>query len=165
MIGRRVELLRPVGLGRSQPLGAASIELAGVEGAGLHGLVVGAHGRVQRDGIEPELAGQLADRVGADRREHRGHEQLLALAVDDRVGDLVLLLRDQPAPDRVALGPDVLALVIEPLGRLVHHDAERHAVEPGADAAIEFRRAGVDGDGVALRRIADRRRPPGRAGS
>ena len=38
---------------------------------------------------------------------------------------------------------------------LVDDDAEDDAVEPGDDAAVEFRRAGVDGDRVALRGIAD----------
>ena len=36
------------------------------------------------------------------------------------------------------------------------HDRERHAVQPRDDAAIEFRCARVQGDGVALRRITDR---------
>ena len=85
--------------------------------------------------------------------------------VEDDVGDLVRLLRDEPAPDRVALRPDILALVVEALGVLVDDDAEDDAVEPGDDAAVEFRRARVDRDGVALRRIADLRRRRCRAAS
>ena len=37
--------------------------------------------------------------------------------IEDDVGDLVGLRGDQPAPDRVALRPDVLALVVEALRR------------------------------------------------
>ena len=77
-------------------------------------------------------------------------------AIEDDVGDLVGLGGDQPAPDRVALRPDVLALVVEALRVLVDDDAEHDAVEAGDDAAVEFRRAGVDRDRMALRRIADR---------
>ena len=75
--------------------------------------------------------------------------------VEDDVGDLVGLGGDQPAPDRVALRPDVLALVVEALGVLVDDDAEHHRVVAGDDAAVEFRRAGVDRDRMALRGIAD----------
>ena len=39
---------------------------------------------------------------------------------------------------------------------LVHDDAEHDAVEPGDDAAIEFRCARVDCHGMALGRITDR---------
>jgi hypothetical protein len=37
----------------------------------------------------------------------------------------------------------------------VDDNTEDDAIEPGDDAAVEFRRAGVDRDGMALRRIAD----------
>ena len=37
----------------------------------------------------------------------------------------------------------------------VDDDRERHAVEPGDDAAVELRRAAVDGDRVALCRVTD----------
>ena len=89
-----------------------------------------------------------------DRRIERGHEQRQRRRVEDDVGDLVRLLRHQPPPDRVALRPDLLALVVEALRVLVHHDAEHHAVEPRDDAAVVFRRARVDRDRVALGRIA-----------
>ena len=69
---------------------------------------------------------------------------------------MIGLSRDKPAPDRVALGPEVEALVVEALRIAVDHDAERHAVDAGADAAVELGRACVDGDVVALGRIADR---------
>ena len=69
--------------------------------------------------------------------------------------DLARLLRHQPAPDGVALGPEILALVIEAPALLIDHDAERHAVDAGDDPAVELGRAPVDRDGVALLRIAD----------
>ena len=49
--------------------------------------------------------------------------------IEDDVGDLVGLRRDQPAPDRVALRPDVLALVVESLRMLVDDDAEHDGVD------------------------------------
>ena len=81
---------------------------------------------------------------------------MIDLRIDDRIGDLVRLLRDQAAPDRIALRPDILAFVVEALAVAVDHDAEHDAVEPRGDAAVEFRRARVKRDGVALGRIADR---------
>ncbi len=75
--------------------------------------------------------------------------------IEDDVGDLVRLRRHQAAPDRIALRPDVLALVVEALGVLVDDDAEHDAVEPRDDAAVEFRRAGVDRHRMALGGIAD----------
>ena len=94
--------------------------------------------------------------VGAlDRRKQRRHEAVATLTIEDDVGDLVGLRGHQPAPDRVALRPDVLALVIEALGVLVDDDAEHHRVVPRDDAAVEFRRAGVDRDRMALGGIAD----------
>ena len=84
-----------------------------------------------------------------------GMKLLRELAIEDDVGDLVGLGGDQAAPDRVALRPDILALVVEAQGVLVDDDAEHHAIEPRDDAAVEFRRARVDRDRVALRGIAD----------
>ena len=69
--------------------------------------------------------------------------------------------RPERSPDGVALRPEVLALVVEALGMFVDDDAERQAVEPRHDAAVELRRARIDGDRVALRahrRPAARRR-------
>ncbi len=105
--------------------------------------------------IEAELGRQFADGRRFDRREDRRHEQVDRFGVDDRIGDLPRLLRDQAAPDGVALGPGVLALVVEAFALAVDHDAEDHAVEPRGDTAVEARRPRVDGDRVALRRIAD----------
>ncbi len=55
-----------------------------------------------------------------------GMKLVTTVGVEDDVGDLVGLRRDQAAPDRVALRPDVLALVVEALGVLVDDDAEHH---------------------------------------
>ena len=93
--------------------------------------------------------------VPACTAEDRRHELAGRLSIDDHMADLARLLRHQPAPDGVALGPEILPLVIEALALLVDHDAERHAVDAGDDAAVEPGRAPVDRDGVALRRIAD----------
>ena len=126
-----------------------------VEGAGPHRGVEVGDGFFQRRRIELELGGELGDAVGLDRRKQRRHETVARTGVEDDVGDLVGLSCDQPAPDRVALRPDILALVVEALGVLVDDDAEHHRVMPSDDAAVEFRRAGVDRDRVALGGIAD----------
>src|SRR6266851_6592192 len=68
--------------------------------------------------------------------------------------DLPRLLRDQPAPDRIALGPEVLALVVESLALLIHHNPEMHGIHTRDDPAVEFRRSRVHRDRVALARIA-----------
>ena len=62
------------------------------------------------------------------------------------------------SPDGVALRPEVFALVVEALGMLVDDDPEREAIEPRDDAAVELRRTRIDGDRVALARVADRLR-------
>ena len=69
---------------------------------------------------------------------------------------MIRLPRNEPAPDRVALRPEVFALVVEALDFFIDDDAERHAVEARHDAAIELRRARVERHGVAAARIADR---------
>jgi hypothetical protein len=56
---------------------------------------------------------------------------------------------------RIALGPEVLALVVEAVAVAIDDDAERHAVDPGADAAVIQRRPRIDGHHVGLGRIAD----------
>lgn len=92
-------------------------------------------------------AAQPFDGVGLFGRVDGGHEKLPGFGVDDGIGDLIGLCGDKPAPDRVALWPDILAFVLEPLAPVVHHDGEGHTVEPRDDAAVEFRRAPVDAAG------------------
>ena len=125
-----------------------------VEGAGPDRGVERPDGLVQRVGVELERHGQLPDRTGGDWRIERGNESADRLRVDDREGELIRLLRDQPAPDRISLRPEVLAFVVEALRLRVHGDAERDAVDARDDAAVEARRAGIDGDRMALGRIA-----------
>ena len=87
-----------------------------------------------------------------------GMNDLRALRIDDRERHLVRLPGHQASPDSVALRPEVFALVVEALAVRVDDDAERDAVEPGDDAAIESGRPRIDGNRVALARIADRLR-------
>src|SRR5207237_6022669 len=105
--------------------------------------------RFERGGFERERGRELAYRAGLDRRKYRRDELADRFGVDDRAGDLIGLSRDKPAPDRVSLGPEVEALVVEALRIAVDHDAERHAVDAGAHDSLDLRGAGVDGDGVA----------------
>ena len=99
-----------------------------IEGAGLHRGVEFGDGLFQRGRIELELAGEFGD---AWRPAIGGNSVGMKLVddgrIEDDVGDLVGLGGHQPAPDRVALRPDVLALVVEALGVLVDDDAEHHA--------------------------------------
>ena len=91
-------------------------------------------------------------RVNSSLREHgldvdRSHE-----IASER--DLIELHGHQSPPDRITLRPEVFAFVVETLGMVVHDDAKRDTVEPRDNAAIELRRTTVDGDCVALLRIA-----------
>ena len=69
--------------------------------------------------------------------------------------ELIRLLRDQSAPNGIALRPEVLAFVVETLPIFVDDDAECDAVDARDNAAVELRRPPVDGDRMALLRIAD----------
>src|SRR5687767_2483727 len=78
------------------------------------------------------------------------------LGVDDRVGDLIRLVRNQTAPNRVALRPEVFAFVIKAFHISIDYDPERRAVEAGYDAAVELRRACIERHGMTAALIADR---------
>src|SRR6185312_16535745 len=92
---------------------------------------------------------------GAGAGKHGWHEPADRLGVDDRVRDLARLARDEAAPDGVALGPEILALIVKALALLVYHHAQRNAVDARADAAVIQRRAGIDRDHVRLGRVTD----------
>ena len=115
VVRRRVELARPVAFRIASPSVAAIVEHGVIEGAGAHRGVEVVHGLAERGRIERELAREFADGRRLHRRKDRRHEQPDRFGVDDRIGDLPRLLRHQPAPDGVALGPGVLALVVEAL--------------------------------------------------
>ena len=136
--------------------------------AGAHGPIEGVDGRLQLLGRQIQLRRKLPDRARRLRRKHRRHESADRLGIDDRKRDLVGLPGHERSPDGVALRPEVLALVVEALGVLVDDDAEREAIEPRDDAAVELRRARIDGDRVALardRRPAARRRRASASGA
>ncbi len=102
--------------GGVEPLGPAVVVDVGIEAPRPDREVEGRHGLLEPLGIELEQACEGAQILRRERRVDRGHEARQRLGVDDHIADLVRLLRDQPAPDRVALGPEVLALVVEALG-------------------------------------------------
>ena len=141
---------------RDKSFRAAVVQRLVIEGARTDGAVEALDGRGQRARRHVDGGGQLADGARDDRREHRRHEPAGDSGVDDRIRDLIRLLRDEASPDRVAFRPVVLAFVVEPIAMLVDHDPERHRVEARDDAAVELRRARIDGDGMTLGRIADR---------
>src|SRR5438067_1961021 len=152
--GRSIDGHRPMALWRIEALGRAGIERSGIEGPRPHRSVEALDGGIEDAGIELQRLGELADGVAHDRREHGGHELADGLRIDDDVPDLTRLLGDEAAPDGIPLGPEILSLVVEADRVLVDDDAEGDGVDPGDDPAVEFRRASVDGDGVALLRIA-----------
>ena len=139
-----------------RPIVSAVVEHRLIERSGLHGLVEAVHFLTRTSTWKPELVRELADRGGLQRRKDGRHEVPDRLGVDDRIGDLLRLLGNQPAPHRIALRPEILALVVEAPAFAVDDDAQAHAVDPRHDAAVEFGSPCVDGDGVALRGIADR---------
>ena len=156
---RGVEGPRPVGFGRGQAFesfSTAIVQDGVVEGARAAGGVVGVHGLHERRLVQTDLARQCRQAVGLEAGEHRWHEAADRFGVDDGMRDLPWLLRHQAAPDGIALGPEVFALVVKTLRFTVHHHAERDAVQPGADAAVVQRRTGVDGHHVGLCRVTDR---------
>jgi hypothetical protein len=106
----------------------------------------------ERRRIDLEQRGELRDRARLERRIHRRHELAHRLRVDDRKGDLVGLPGDEAAPRSRSAWARTLAFVVEALAVLVDDDAERHRVHARHDAAVEFRRARVDRDAMALRR-------------
>src|SRR5713226_9297703 len=116
IIRRRLDLPRPMRLRRREALGAVIVKDGVIEGAGAHRRIEVADSLFQRRRIELEFAGQLGDRAGLDRREQRRHETVARTRVEDDVGDLVWLGCDEATPDRVALRPDVFALVVKPFG-------------------------------------------------
>ena len=118
--------------GGVMPFGAAIVEDGVVEGAGPHRGVEFGDGLLQRGRIERRACrrarAMVAPSIGGNSV---GMNIVSDAGVEDDVGDLVRLGCDQPAPDRVALRPDVLALVVEALRVLVDDDAEHHAVDAG----------------------------------
>ena len=123
---RRVDRLRPVALGRLEPAVWHSSSRAGSNAA------AGAIARcthVDRSATAPGSSPSAPRAPAIGRRRtgrYIGGMNLSAhLGVHDRVGDLAGLPGDVPAPDRVPLRPELLALVVEPLAVAVDHDPER----------------------------------------
>ena len=139
---------------RRQTGGATVIEHAVIEGARLHRAIERGHGLFERLRRQIELPRKIGNRRSGFRRKHRRHEEPGGLRIDNRVRNLIGLLRDETSPDRVALRPEILAFVIKPPTVFVDDDPERYAVEARHDAPVELRGARIDGDGVELRRIA-----------
>ena len=105
--------------------------------------------------IESELTGEPIERVVAHPGKHRRHEAANRLGVDHAPSDLPRLERHQPPPDRIALGPEIFALVIETLGKAVDHHPERDCVDARADPAVIKRGTRVNCHHVRLSGIAD----------
>ena len=123
------------------------------------GVVEARHGVDQGVGVQAEFFSQLGQAVGDDGRKHRWHEAAHRFGIDDGVANLALLASDQAAPNGVALGPKILALVVKTLAMLVDHDAQGHAVQAGGDAPVKQRRAGINGHAMRLGRVANRISP------
>src|SRR6266567_2282815 len=124
----RIKRPRPMRLGRRQALRRAVVEHGVIEASRADRGVERRHRRLKRGGIELQRKRELPDRRRPDWREHRRHEFPHRLGVDDRIADLVWLPGNKAPPDRVALGPEILALVVEALRALVDDDPERYAI-------------------------------------
>ena len=136
--------------------GCAIVEVAGRERPRPRRQIVLGHRRDQRPGFETGRLCERCERIGGDGRIERGDELPLDLPIEDGVGDLIRLLRDETAPNRIALGPKVFALVVKTFGEAVDDDAEGDRIEPGHDPAVELRRTRIDCDRMESARIADR---------
>src|SRR4030095_15465975 len=153
--GRRIDGACPVTFYRIEAFGSTIIQFARIEMTRTHGSVEVIHGSCHSRSIDAELRRKLSDRARIHRGKYRRHEERQCLGIDDGIGNLIRLLGDELAPDRIPLRPEVLAFIVEALRCVVDGDAEGHAVEPRDDAAVELGRAGVERHGVAAARIAD----------
>ena len=99
---------------------------------------------------------QFGQGIGFHAGEHRRHETTNRFGIDDGVADLPRLHGHQPAPDRIALGPKVFAFVVKAFRLPVHHHAQRHTVDAGADAPVVQRSAGINGHHVRLGWVTNR---------
>ena len=106
--------------------------------------------------LAAKCRGKFRNRVCFNRRKHRRHEMRQPFGVNDRVGNLIRLARNEPAPDRIALGPEIFTLVVEALGLFVDDDAEWNAVKTRDDAAVKFWCPSIERDRVAAAWITNR---------
>ena len=151
----RVDLARPMRFRRVDSIGPAIIELITVECSRLNRAIKTLYRRLQCRGIKPKLPRQFSNRVSANRGEYRWHEEALGLGVHDRVCNLLWPLCHKSSPDRVALRPHVLTLIVKTLGLMIDHDAKRYAIETRHNSAVKFRCARIDGHRMALLWVAD----------
>ncbi|MNM80586.1 hypothetical protein D3C81_925580 [compost metagenome] len=136
VVGRRIDRARPVAFHRFQANGVAVVQPGVVESAHLAGSVVGMHGFEEGLHRQTEQAGQLLKAIGGGARENRWHEAPEGFPVDDRKPHLPWLMRHQAPPDGIALGPEILAFIVEALAVAVDHHAQRHTIDARADAAV-----------------------------
>lgn len=122
-------------------------------GSGVAGLTTALTASLS--GLDAIIVEHRLDIGGTSARSSGRHERAKRFRVEDDVGDLAGLRRNEPAPNRVASRPRIFTHIVKTLRVPVHDDAEDHAVKARDDAAVELRRAGVNRDGVALSRIAD----------
>src|ERR1051326_3852991 len=127
-----------------------------IEMTGSDRSVEPANSRFELLRLQTQTFCQIRDGLCTYRGKDRWHEPSFHLRIDHRVCDLVRLLRHQATPDRIALGPEVLTFVVKPVTVLINSDAQRHAVQPRHNAAVELGGAAVYRDSVALLRVAYR---------
>src|SRR5687767_7856126 len=100
--------------------------------------------------LQSQLHGQFRNARCRNRRKNGWHESTDSFRIDDRIGNLILLLRYEASPDCITLRPQIFAFVVKALRPFVNDNAEWHAVEACHDTTVEFRRAAVDGYSMAL---------------
>ena len=106
--------LRPVRFRRRESVRPAIVQDRVIETAGHDARLNSLHRAQSTDprAIRVRLPApqSLVPRTG---RKHGRHEAAQHLGIDNRIGDLIRLLGDQAPPDRVALGPQILAFILE----------------------------------------------------
>ncbi|MNF83069.1 hypothetical protein D3C84_653830 [compost metagenome] len=133
----------------------AVVERGVVERADMASVVVVFDGFNELRLRQVQQASKFWQRPCCGSREHRRHEAAKRLLVDNRVGLLVGLSRNQTAPNRITLGPEILTLIVKPFAIAVDNHAQGHAVDAGTDTAVVKRSPGVDGNHMCLSRVAD----------
>src|SRR5579883_253336 len=155
-VRRRVERASPMRLIGLQAYCPATIQRVGIEHAGPDSSVESRDRRFQRVAGNPEFQGKLPDRMGLQGGIHRRNKEPNSFRIENRPGHLPRLFGYQASPNGATLGPEILALIVEPLAALVDHYSKRQTVKARHNAAVVARRARIDGNRVALRGMAYR---------
>lgn len=91
-------------------------------GSGVAGLTAALTASLS--GLDAIIVEHRLDIGGTSARSSGRHERAKRFRVEDDVGDLAGLRRNEPAPNRVASRPRIFTLIVKTLRVPVHDDAE-----------------------------------------